>query len=151
MHPIIWILLLVIAVVAVPLLLMIPLTMPLAKKQYRNLLVRESSDKWKRENSCPTDKEYSEMYETACAWGASVADKTRDVSITNDGLKLCGKFTDLGSDRTVLILCGRAEGSLHRERHVFRTFTCIRRQCRQYQAGACDGGICAVLGLRSGR
>lgn len=110
MHPIIWILLLVIAVVAVPLLLMIPLTMPLAKKQYRNLLVRESSDKWKRENSCPTDKEYSEMYETACAWGASVADKTRDVSITNDGLKLCGKFTDLGSDRTVLILCGRAEG-----------------------------------------
>lgn len=110
MHPIIWGLLLFFGIIAVPLLLMIPLTMPLAKKQYRNLLIRETPDKWKRENSCPTDKEYSEMYETACAWGESVADRTRDVSITNEGLNLCGKFTDNGSEQTVLILCGRAEG-----------------------------------------
>ena len=45
------------------------ITMPIAKNVYNEQLVRTSPDKWKRENSCPTDAEYSAMYREAEEWG----------------------------------------------------------------------------------
>lgn len=110
METVIWVILIVLAVLVIPAVATAIATTPLSKGIYRNLLVRETPDKWKRVNSCPTDAEYSSMYEQACAWGERYAADSRDVFITNEGLRLCGRFTDFGSSKTVLILCGRAEG-----------------------------------------
>lgn len=88
-------------------------TMPIARNVYNEQLVRTSPDKWKRENSCPTDAEYSAMYREAEEWGERYADRTQEVTVTSDGLRLCGRFTDFGSEKTVIILCGRAEGCIY--------------------------------------
>lgn len=110
MEHFIWIIIGAVALLAVPVAVVPILTAPLAKGIYKSLLVRETPDKWKRVNSCPSDLEYSSMYDQACAWGERYKEQTSDVTIMNEGLRLCGRFTDFGSERTVLILCGRAEG-----------------------------------------
>ena len=112
-----WILLGVVGFVFVFFVLPIPAvllkTMPIAKMVYNEQLVRESPDKWKRENSCPSDAEYSAMYSEAEAWGERYADCTQEVTVQNDGLTLCGRFTDFGAKKTAIILCGRAEGCIY--------------------------------------
>ena len=107
-----WILIFV-SLLIVPVILMFRITLPLSKNIYEDLLVRNQPDKWKREKSCLTDAEYSAMYDAAVEWGERYDDQTTEVSIENDGLKLCGRFTDFGSQKTVLIMCGRAEGCLY--------------------------------------
>lgn len=103
----------VVLVVIVPAVAMLLFTMPIAKSVVDEQLVRTSPEKWRRENSCPTDAEYSAMYAEAEAWGAQYADRTKEVTVQSDGLRLCGRFTDFGSEKTVLILCGRAEGCIY--------------------------------------
>ena len=88
-------------------------TMPIAKMVYEEQLVRTSPEKWKRENSCPSDAEYSAMYSGAEEWGKRYEAVSKEVSVQNDGLKLCGRFTDFGSEKTAIILCGRAEGCIY--------------------------------------
>ncbi len=88
-------------------------TMPIARMVYREQLVRDTPDKWRRENSCPSDAEYSAMYAEAEQWGKRYEAETKEVTVQSDGLRLCGRFTDFGSDRTAIILCGRAEGCLY--------------------------------------
>lgn len=107
-----WILI-TIAFIVVPIILMFRITLPLSKNIYEDLLVRTEPDKWKRDKSCLTDSEYSEMYDQAVAWGERYESLSSEVSIENDGLKLCGRFTDFGSKKTALIMCGRAEGCLY--------------------------------------
>ena len=108
-----WILGSIFILIIVPGVLMLIKTMPIARSVYSEQLVRESPDKWKRENSCPSDEEYSAMYRAAEDWAEKYSGATREVSIHNDGLRLCGRFTDFGSDRTAVILCGRAEGCIY--------------------------------------
>ena len=110
---IVWILGSILVLVVAPVSLMLCKTMPIAWNVYREQLVRESPDKWKRENSCPSDAEYSSMYQAAEDWAERYSAETKEVSIQSDGLKLCGRFTDFDSDRTAVILCGRAEGCVY--------------------------------------
>lgn len=77
---------------------------------YNILLVRTSPEKWIRKCSWPDDPEYAKMYDQALQWGEKHKDRIRDVSITSDGLKLCGQYVDFGFDRTVIIIPGRTEG-----------------------------------------
>jgi len=88
-------------------------TMPIARMVYHEQLVRDTPDKWRRENSCPSDAEYSAMYAEAEQWGKRYEAETKEVTVQNDGLRLCGRFTDFGSDKTAIILCGRAEGCIY--------------------------------------
>ena len=98
---------------AVPVVATLLWTMPIAKSVYEEQLVRTSPVKWRRENSCPTDAEYSEMYSEAEEWGKRYEAETTEVTVKSDGLRLCGRFTDFGSEKTVIILCGRAEGCIY--------------------------------------
>lgn len=103
----------ILILIIVPGIVMIIKTMPIARNVYREQLVRESPDKWKRENSCPSDAEYSAMYQAAEEWAERYSTETREVSVRSDGLNLCGRFTDFGSCKTAVILCGRAEGCIY--------------------------------------
>lgn len=103
----------IVLVVVVPAVAMLLYTLPIARNVINEQLVRTSPDKWRRENSCPTDAEYSAMYAEAEAWDERYADRTKEVTVQSDGLRLCGRFTDFGSEKTVLILCGRAEGCIY--------------------------------------
>lgn len=85
-------------------------TMHIAKGVYNDLLVRSTPEKWGRVNSCPTDAEYSQMYNTAVAWRHEHEHQLREVSIVSDGFRLFGEFLDQGSDHTVILVSGRAEG-----------------------------------------
>lgn len=85
-------------------------TMHIAKGVYNELLVRTTPEKWGRVNSCPTDAEYSEMYNTAVFWQQAHSEKIREVSIVSDGFRLAGEFLDQGSDHTAILISGRAEG-----------------------------------------
>ena len=88
-------------------------TWRLSGKLYRTLLVRETPDKWKRTNSFPDDKEYSDMYAEGLSWGEKYADRKQEVSVTSGGLKLVGEYLDFGSDRAVIIIPGRTESCLY--------------------------------------
>lgn len=110
---ILWILGGIFVFLVVPAVLMLAKTMPIARNVYREQLVRENPEKWKRENSCPSDAEYSAMYQAAEDWAKRYELLTKEVSICSGGLNLCGRFTDFGSDKTAVILCGRAEGCIY--------------------------------------
>ncbi len=113
MQPVFWILIGVLAIIVLPSVGAVAATWKLSDRLYKDLLVRETPEKWRRENSCPSDLEYSAMYAAAERWGEQYADRTTELTVENDGLKLCGRFTDFGSDKTVCIMCGRAEGCLY--------------------------------------
>ncbi len=108
-----WIAVGVLALIVLPAAGMLLYTMPIARMVYNEQLVRTSPEKWRRENSCPTDAEYSAMYDAAEAWGRRYEAETTEVSVQSCGLRLAGRFTDFGADKTALILCGRAEGCLY--------------------------------------
>ncbi len=108
-----WILGSIILLFVLPAALMLVKTMPIARSVYREQLVRENPKKWRRENSCPSDPEYSAMYQAAEDWAKRYDQLTKEVSISSSGLNLCGRFTDFGSNKTAVILCGRAEGCIY--------------------------------------
>lgn len=85
-------------------------TMKIAKGVYTSLLVRTSKDKWARVNSYPEDAEYSNMYDTAVSWQEAHRKELQEVSIISDGYRLFGEFLDRGSENTVILISGRAEG-----------------------------------------
>lgn len=76
---------------------------------YSVVLVRTKPDKWGRGNSMPDDEEQVRIYSDAQKWWDRNADRQTDVSINNDGFRLCGKYFDFGSDRAVIIIPGRME------------------------------------------
>ncbi len=99
-------------IILIVLLILLPgliYTWNLAGKIYKNLLVRESADKWGRVCSFPEDEEYSSMYKTALSWGDEYREKMRPVSVVSDGLKLAGEYYDFGCDRAVIVIAGRTE------------------------------------------
>lgn len=86
----------------------------IAKKQYSEMFIRTSPDKWARGNSCPENAEHSVMFDTGMKWGEENASYKEDIEITSrDGLKLKGEYFNFGYDRAVLILAGRAETVLY--------------------------------------
>ena len=86
----------------------------IAKKQYSEMFIRTSKDKWARGNSCPENEEHSVMFNTGMKWGEENASYKEDIEITSkDGLKLKGEYFNFGFDRAALILAGRAETVLY--------------------------------------
>lgn len=86
----------------------------IAKKQYSEMFIRTSPDKWARGNSCPENEEHSVMFNAGMKWGEENASYKEDIEITSkDGLKLKGEYFNFGYDRAVLILAGRAETVLY--------------------------------------
>ena len=86
----------------------------IAKKQYSEMFIRTSPDKWARGNSCPENEEHSVMFNYGMDWGRANVSHKEDIEITSkDGLKLKGEYFNFGFDRAVLILAGRAETVLY--------------------------------------
>ena len=86
----------------------------IAKKQYSEMFIRTSPDKWARGNSCPENAEHSVMFNYGMEWGRENASHKEDIEITSkDGLKLKGEYFNFGFDKAVLILAGRAETVLY--------------------------------------
>ncbi len=76
---------------------------------YSVVLVRTKPEKWNRGNTAPDDPEQIRIYDEAEAWAAENAACRRDVTVTNDGLRLVGEYYDFGCRRAVIIIPGRME------------------------------------------
>lgn len=85
----------------------------IAKKVYNDMLVRTTPDKWGRRCSAPENEEHLEMWNRGCAWADEHKDCMQEVTVTNDGLKLCGEYYDFGFDRSVIIIPGRSESLMY--------------------------------------
>ena len=84
--------------------------MKIAKKQYTNMFIRESKDKWARGNSAPENAEHTVMFDTGMKWGNENASYMKEIEMTSfDGLKMKGEYFDFGNDKACLIMAGRAE------------------------------------------
>ncbi len=84
-------------------------TLPIAKRVYKEQLVKTSPEKWGRVCSAPENEEQLKMWNDGCAWAETVNDKMQPVHIVHDGLNLYGEYYDFGSDRCVIVLPGRCE------------------------------------------
>lgn len=80
---------------------------------YSVLLVRTKPGKWGRECSIPEDEEYLRMFDIGMAWERQWHDCKREVSVTNDGLRLAGEYFDFGGKKAALIIAGRMESLLY--------------------------------------
>ena len=80
---------------------------------YTVLLVRNRPEKWGRSCSAPDDAVSVGMFNEGVAWAEKHADAKKEVSITNDGLKLVGEYFDFGFGRAVIIIPGRMESLLY--------------------------------------
>ncbi len=78
---------------------------------YKIIFVKVDKDKWGRAPSS-SDADQIEMYDEGMLWAEENKEFMKPVSISNDGLKLCGEFYDFGFDKAVIFLPGRSE-SLH--------------------------------------
>ena len=59
----------------------------IAKKQYSEMFIRTSPDKWARGNSCPENEEHSVMFNAGMKWGEENASYKEDIEITSkDGI-----------------------------------------------------------------
>lgn len=72
-------------------------------------LKRTDRQKWTRECSDP-DPDQVRMYEDGMEWGRANASAMKELSMTNDGLRLYAEYYDFGYDRAVIIVPGRTEG-----------------------------------------
>lgn len=88
---------------------MLIVTLPIAEKVYKDTLTRDENKHWGRECSAPENVEQMEMWNTGIKWAETHKENMKEVTVTNDGLKLFGEFFDFGSDRCVVILPGRCE------------------------------------------
>ena len=88
---------------------MLIITTPIAKKVYRDQLVRTTPEKWGRACSFPDNEEQVQMWERGIAWAAPHKDKMTEVQVENDGFRLVGEYYDFGKDRCIIILPGRCE------------------------------------------
>ena len=84
--------------------------MKIAKKQYTNMFIRESKEKWARGNSAPENAEHTVMFDTGMKWGTENAPYMKEIEMTSfDGLRMKGEYFDFGYDKACLIMAGRAE------------------------------------------
>ena len=84
--------------------------MKIANKQYANMFIRDSKEKWARGNSAPENAEHTVMFNAGMKWGEENASYMKEIEMTSfDGLKMKGEYFDFGHDRACLIMAGRAE------------------------------------------
>ena len=95
------------------LIFMLCYTAPIAKRVYRDQLVRTSPDKWGRTCSFPDDAEQVQMWNDGIAWMERNRAHITQLQIENDGFKLFGEYFDFGADRCVIILPGRCESLVY--------------------------------------
>ncbi len=88
---------------------MLCITLPIAKRVYREQLVKETPEKWLRECSAPEHEEQAYMWKTGCEWAEGKKDYMREVMIEREGLKLYGEFYQFGGNECVIIVPGRCE------------------------------------------
>lgn len=84
-------------------------TMPIARRVYRDQLVRTEKEKWGRVCSAPQNEEQQAMWDAGVTWAQENADKMTEVHIQNEGLNLYGELYQADSKRCVIILPGRCE------------------------------------------
>lgn len=84
-------------------------TMPIARRVYRDQLVRTEKEKWGRVCSAPQNEEQQAMWDAGVTWAQENADKMTEVHVQNEGLNLYGKLYQADSKRCVIILPGRCE------------------------------------------
>ena len=82
----------------------------IADKQMKILFTRTSPEKWNRTVNFPDDPEYLGIVRGGEAWAAEHAGVMKDVSVSNDGLRLAAQYYDFGNDRAVVLIPGRTEG-----------------------------------------
>lgn len=110
----IWTIVIILAVLLLGgLIFMLIYTLPIAKRVYREQLVRTSPDKWGRSCSFPDDAEQVQMWNDGVAWMEANRDRITEVQIENDGFKLVGQYFDFGAKRCVIILPGRCESLVY--------------------------------------
>ncbi len=85
-------------------------TLPIAKRVYRQQLVRTEPEKWGRVCSAPENQEQLAMWNEGCHWAEQHKEQMQEVHLVHDGLNLYGEYYALSSSkRCVLILPGRCE------------------------------------------
>ncbi len=85
------------------------ITFETARRVYLHTLSTKMGESWGRVCSAPDNPEQMQMWNDGIAYMKQFEDKKEEVSIINDGLKLCGEFFDFGAKKTALFLCGRCE------------------------------------------
>ena len=75
---------------------------------YDQTLRRKTKEQWGRGPS-DSDANTMKMDSIGMIWCEENSSHKREVSITNDGLKLAGEYYDFGNDRCVIIFPGRTE------------------------------------------
>ncbi len=109
-----WIILIILAALALGgLAFMFVYTYPIAKKVYREQLVRTSPEKWGRTCSAPENEEQMAMWNMGCEWAEENHEFMKEVDIENDGFHLFGEYYDFGKERCVIILPGRCESLMY--------------------------------------
>ena len=88
-------------------------TFETARRVYLHTLSTKMGESWGRVCSAPNNPEQMKMWNDGIEYMAQYNDKKEDVTITNDGLKLCGEFYNFGKKKTALFLCGRCECALY--------------------------------------
>ncbi len=106
----IWLILAILVLLLPGVVFMLIKTVPIAKKVYKEQLVKTDKEKWGRVCSCLENEEQVSMWECGLLWGENNKDKMQEVHIVNDGLNLYGEFYRFNdSGRCVIILPGRCE------------------------------------------
>ena len=88
---------------------MLSKTLPIARRVYRDQLVRTDNHKWGRVCSAPDNEEQMEMWNIGNAWADEHRSYIKEVQIENEGLKLFGEFFDQDAKKCAVILPGRCE------------------------------------------
>ena len=104
-----WVILGVGIFLLVSLLFSIWLVFAIARRVYLHTLSKKMGNDWGRVCSAPNNPEQVKMWDDGIEYMKQFSDKKHEVTITHDGLKLCGEFYDFGKKKTAVFLCGRCE------------------------------------------
>lgn len=98
---------------AVSFVIMLRITMPIAKNVYKTMFTKDSPEKWGRKCSCPENPEHLRMFREGVEWAKANVERKSQVRIKSGELNLYGEFYDFGSKDTVIITAGRAESLMY--------------------------------------
>lgn len=103
----------IIAAILIPgIVIMLVKTLPIADMVFRTQFTRpkDATAGWTRGVcSFPDNEENMEMHRQGMAWAEENKEFIHEVTIRNDGLKLCGQYFDFGFKKAAIFLAGRAE------------------------------------------
>jgi pimeloyl-ACP methyl ester carboxylesterase len=106
----IWLIIALLVILLSGVAVMLIKTVPIAKRVYKEQLVKTDKEKWGRVCSCLENEEQVAMWESGLLWSDKNKDKMEEVHIVNDGLNLYGEFYRFNDGgKCVIILPGRCE------------------------------------------